>query len=140
MPSSERRHRPPHWGWIATAIVVIAAVVVLGVVHARSRSDPRPSGSSTTTSAPAPVSSSPTPPPKSALPVGITFGGALFDLTRAQVDDALDDVVALHMTWIRVDFSWAAVQPRSSEYVRVGARWTRSWRPPVRIICTYSGC
>ena len=111
MPHSDRRRRLT---WLAAAALVLAAVVVLGVIHGRTRADPDSSSSAAPPSASAPRVSSSTPAPKPELPVGITFGGALFNLSRARVDDALDDVVALHMTWIRVDFSWAALEPRSA--------------------------
>ena len=44
-------------------------------------------------------------------PVGLALGNSLFDLDQAGVDDRLDDVVAAGANWIRIDMSWAAVQP-----------------------------
>lgn len=106
------QHRRPPWRWLVPAVLVLAVVVVLGVVHARSRHDPH-AVATTGSESPRPTTSTPAPP-AATVPVGLTFGGSLFNLSRTRVDQALDDVVALHMTWIRVDMSWASLQPRSS--------------------------
>lgn len=46
---------------------------------------------------------------------GITFGSTLYPLSKRQLARALDDVVALRMSWIRIDVPWSAVQPISRD-------------------------
>lgn len=58
------------------------------------------------------------------MPVGVAFGDYLGGLCPAALDSALDDVVALRATWIRVDFSWTRIQPTS----RDAWSWDRSDR------------
>lgn len=92
------------------AAILVAAVAVLAVLAvARHRSDDHASGPATTGRTTVAAT------PADTFPVGITFGGALTGLPRARVDAALADVVALHMTWIRIDLSWAALQPSSPD-------------------------
>lgn len=110
MPHSERRRVL----WIALAIVVAIAIVVLGIVHARTRPTPRSEPTTSTVNSSPVAPSTTAEPPDVNLPTGITFGGELFGGSRTKVDDALDDVVTLHMSWIRLDFSWASVQPHSA--------------------------
>lgn len=121
MPHFERRRLP----WIAAGIAVLVAVTVLGIVHARTHRAP---GTTTAgdSSHPASAPSSTAAPPARQLPVGITFGGTLFGAAHAKLAAALDDVVTLHMSWIRVDFSWAALQPKSAS--------SYDWRPMDAIV------
>ena len=103
-------------------LVVVAAVIAIVVVERRSSGSPSaaasPSVGRTTSAAvtASPSASTSTPPRTAATqPAGITFGNHLFGLSRAKIDQALDDVVALHLTWIRVDMSWASLQPDSAD-------------------------
>lgn len=59
-------------------------------------------------------------PPRAAtatMPMGVSFGETLSRSDQSRVDAALTDVVALHATWIRVDLSWATLQPTSPDSV-----------------------
>ena len=47
------------------------------------------------------------------LALGISFGEDLTRATPAEMEHALDDVVALHGTWLRIDLSWTSLQPTS---------------------------
>jgi hypothetical protein len=117
VPNSERRRRLP---LIVAAVAVLAAVTTVGIVHARthttkpSTSPPSQTRVSPSTPASSGRTSASPPPSAAAIPVGITFGGQLFGASRAHIDEAMHDVVSLHMGWVRVDFSWASVQPRSA--------------------------
>ena len=55
----------------------------------------------------------PTARPAAGLPVGLAFGDQLRRMSDAELATALDDTVDLGASWIRVDVSWAAVQPDS---------------------------
>ncbi len=44
---------------------------------------------------------------------GIAYGDVLPWMTTGRLESALHDAVAVGATWIRLDFSWADVQPRS---------------------------
>ena len=47
---------------------------------------------------------------------GVAFGDDLPALSPAALDAALDDVGRLHATWIRMDFSWADIEPAPTRY------------------------
>src|ERR1700739_3307005 len=49
------------------------------------------------------------------LHVGISYGDALLQMTDDWLDEALDDAVDIGAGWIRVDLSWADVQPTSPQ-------------------------
>jgi hypothetical protein len=59
-------------------------------------------------------------------PVGLSLGNSLFDLDQADVDHQLDDVVAAGANWIRIDMSWASVQPDDAT--------SYTWAPLDRIV------
>lgn len=46
--------------------------------------------------------------------VGIAFGDTLSGASPDRLDAALDDAVRLNAGWVRVDLSWASVQPASA--------------------------
>lgn len=48
------------------------------------------------------------------FPIGVSFGDRLAAADQDDVDTALDDVVRLGANWIRIDLSWARLQPTSS--------------------------
>jgi hypothetical protein len=106
-------------GAAVAAAVITAAVSTTGPARTPASSTPvtqagQPSG-------PRPASSRPTTPTRQGrLAVGLAFGDSLAALTPSALGRALDDVVALHMTWIRVDMSWARLQPHSA----TGFEWT----------------
>ena len=47
------------------------------------------------------------------IPIGVAFGDRLRTLSDDDLASALDDTVALGAGWVRVDVSWAVVQPDS---------------------------
>jgi polysaccharide biosynthesis protein PslG len=58
------------------------------------------------------------------LQVGISYGSALPSMSDDGLANALDDAVTIGATWIRLDLSWAAVQPTSPQ-TYVWARFDR---------------
>ncbi|MDT5312928.1 MAG: polysaccharide biosynthesis protein PslG [Mycobacterium sp.] len=52
---------------------------------------------------------------KAPLQVGISYGGLLPAMTDGQLGQALDDAVEVGASWIRLDLSWADVQPTSPQ-------------------------
>jgi hypothetical protein len=45
---------------------------------------------------------------------GMSLGTTLLSLTPAQLNAELNDLVALHIGWIRIDFDWSVIQPTNS--------------------------
>lgn len=43
---------------------------------------------------------------------GISLGTDILALSPQQLDSELDDLAALHIGWIRIDFDWNSIQPR----------------------------
>lgn len=52
---------------------------------------------------------------KNRLQVGISYGSTLPSMSDDGLAQALDDAVAIGASWIRLDLSWAAVQPMSPQ-------------------------
>jgi hypothetical protein len=44
----------------------------------------------------------------------MSLGTTLLSLTPAQLNAELNDLVALHIGWIRIDFDWSVIQPTNS--------------------------
>jgi len=53
--------------------------------------------------------------PLQRLAFGMSYGDTLTFDTGQQLDRALDDAVALGVTWVRTDLSWEDIQPDSSD-------------------------
>jgi hypothetical protein len=49
--------------------------------------------------------------PKKDLQIGLSYGSTLAGLTPVTLGNALDDAVDLGVRWIRIDTSWAEIQP-----------------------------
>jgi len=81
------------WRSILPAIVVVCAVAVLS---------PQPTPTPTPTAAPL------------KLDLGISFGDTLRWLDDQDLAAKLDDVTTLGMGWIRLDLSWADIQPNDA--------------------------
>lgn len=56
----------------------------------------------------------PTVESRADIPVGLSYGNRLLSLSDTDLAAALDDAVTLHTPWIRVDLSWADMQPDSA--------------------------
>ena len=54
-------------------------------------------------------------PVRADYPIGISFGERLSRVPRKTVDRALDDASAMGANWIRIDLSWASLQPESAD-------------------------
>jgi hypothetical protein len=48
--------------------------------------------------------------PTTSMPVGVTFGNSLQHLSPRALDQALDELVSMHATWIRMDMAWSDLQ------------------------------
>ena len=57
------------------------------------------------------VSLHPRSPPTRNVVFGLDYGGTLDSMSPSALDDALDDAVTLGTRWIRIDVSWAYIQP-----------------------------
>jgi polysaccharide biosynthesis protein PslG len=104
--------RPP-WGFRRFFVLVATASILLdfGAPSARSAGTSEPSSTARTS---ATVSKR----PAAELPFGMSFGDTLPGLSPAALTQALDDAVALHATWIRIDFDWGDIQPSSPDRYR----------------------
>ncbi|MCW2762624.1 MAG: glycoside hydrolase family 5 [Marmoricola sp.] len=80
---------------VATAMVAAVAVLLSTVGHGRDAADRAQADGD-------------------AFPIGISFGDQLRRIPDDEVTSALDDVVELHANWIRIDLSWAEIQPDSA--------------------------
>lgn len=79
----------------ASATLVLVALVVGWAALARPTNPPQPAQAI-----------------KGPLPLGVSFGDRLRTASDDELNRALDDVVSLYASWIRVDLSWNALEPR----------------------------
>ena len=87
------------WAAGLALVLLVAAFLVLPQLGHGPRTAQEP---------PAPAARTP-----AGIPIGVAFGDRLRTLSDDDLAIALDDTVALGAGWVRVDVSWAVVQPDS---------------------------
>jgi len=98
-----RRHRSDHWHPRLIAAAAVLVVVLGAVLFVLSRQEPNPR----------PIATS--PGPHSAPMVGAQFHGIWTELSDSDRAKILDALAANGITWVRIDLSWAMLEPRRGE-------------------------
>ncbi|SHF48967.1 hypothetical protein SAMN05443575_0080 [Jatrophihabitans endophyticus] len=122
-PAGSRRRRAAVLavGVVAVAVIVVGIVVALradpdgGTAARRTSAGTAPR---TTVGTMVPTASPSRVPAGLPARAGVTVGSALYQRSPASLARALDDVVDLHLGWIRIDLSWAEIQPDSAARFR----------------------